>query len=171
MLAPREGKGGEDTTTPDRQLPADLVAGETVTLRVLVADELEGAKADGELRGPILNIRFSFFCVEDEIEIRFNGRVLPIDEAEVTDERALRIVTDVMAGMEVQAPFGMSAHFFSYTLELDDLVQGYNTLEVETKRQEKTAGFTRSVNGVEIRVRYKEFERPAGLDVERVGAI
>ena len=171
MLAPREGKSGEDTTTPDRQLPADLVAGETVTLKVLVADELEGAKADGELRRPILNIRFSFFCVEDEIEIRFNGRVLPIDEAEVTDERALRIVTDVMAGMEVQAPFGMSAHFFSYTLELDDIVQGYNILEVETKRQEKTAGFTRSINGVEIRVRYKEFERPAGLDVARVGAI
>ena len=67
-----------------------------------------------------------------------------------------------MAGMEVQAPFGMSAHFFSYTLELDDLVQGYNILELETKRQEKTAGFTRSVNGVEVRVRYKEFERPAG---------
>jgi len=168
MLAPREGKIGEETTTPARQLPADLAEGETVTLKILVPDDLESAKADGELRKPILNIRFSFFCVEDEIEIRFNGRVLPIAEAEVTDERALTIETKMAGGMDVQAPMGMSAHFFKYVLELDDIVQGYNTLEVETKRQEKTAGFTRSVNGVDIQVRYKEFERPLGLSMERV---
>ncbi len=168
MLAPREGAMGEDTTTPDRQLPVDLVDGETATIKLLVADELESAKADGELHKPILNIRFSFFCVEDEIEIRFNGRALPLAEAEVTDERALVIATKMAGGMDVQAPFGMSAHFFKYILELDDIVQGHNTLEVETKRQEKTAGFTRSVNGVEIQVRYKEFERPLGLSVERV---
>lgn len=171
MLAPREGRIGEETITPDRQLPADLVEGETVALTILVADELERAKAEGELRKPILTIRFSFFCVEDDIEIRFNGRVLQIERAEVNDERALRIATVMAGGMDVQAPFAMSAHFFTFVLELDDLVQGRNVLEVETRHQEKTAGFTRSVNGVEIRVRYKEFERPIGLDVERVAPV
>ena len=168
MLAPREGVTGEETTTPGRQLPADLVEGETVTLNILVADELESSKAEGELRKPVLNIRFSFFCVEDEIEVRFNGRVLPLDEAEITDERALRMATVMAGGMDVQAPFAMSAHFFEFTLEQDDVKQGTNVLEIETKRQEETAGFTRRVNGVEIRVRYKEFERPVGLGVARV---
>ena len=171
MLAPREGMAGEETTTPDRQLPADLVEGETVTLNILVADELERAKAEGELRKPVLNIRFSYFCVEDDIEIRFNERVLPIDRAEVTDERALRMATVMAGGMVVQAPFAMSAHFFEFVLELDDIKQGYNVLEIETRSQEKTAGFTRSVNGVEVRVRYKEFERPFGLSVERVSPV
>lgn len=168
LLAPREGKLGAETTTPDRQIPADLVEGETVALGILVADDLESARADGELRSPILTIRFSFFCTEDEIEIRFNGRVLPLEQAEVTDERALSMATVMAGGMEVQAPFGMSAHFFQYVLDPNDLRQGCNSLEIETKRQEPTAGFTRSVNGVEIRVRYKEFERPVGIDVERV---
>ena len=168
MLAPREGVTGEETTTPDRQLPVDLVEGETVTLNILVADDLESAKAEGELRKPVLNIRFSFFCVEDDIEIRFNERVLPMEKAEVTDERALRMATVMAGGMDVQAPFAMSAHFFSFVLELDDVKQGYNVLEIETKSQEKTAGFTRSVNGVEVRIRYKEFERPVGLSVNRV---
>jgi hypothetical protein len=167
-LAPREGTMGEETTTPDRQIPVDLVEGETARIKIFVPDDLESAKADGELRKPILNIRFSFFCIEDEIEIRFNGRVLPIGDAEITDERALRIATIMAGGMDVQAPFSMSAHFFKYVLELDDLVQGENTLEVETKRQEKTAGFTRSVNGVDIQVRYKQFERPQGLTEERI---
>ena len=73
--------------------------------------------------------------------------------------------------MDVQAPFAMSAHFYAFLLELDDIKQGYNVLEIETKSQEKTAGFTRSVNGVEVRVRYKEFERPVGLGVERVAPV
>ena len=150
-------------------MPADLVEGETVTLNILVADER--AKAEGELRKPVLNIRFSYFCVEDDIEIRFNERVLPIDRAEVTDERALRMATVMAGGMDVQAPFAMSAHFFEFVLELDDIKQGYNVLEIETRSQEKTAGFTRSVNGVEVRVRYKEFERPFGLSVERVSPV
>ena len=168
LLAPREGKAGEETTTPDRQIPAELVEGETVALDILVADDLEAAKVDGELRNPILTIRFSFFCIEDEIEIRFNGRVLPMEQAEATDERALSMATVMAGGMDVQAPFSMSAHFFTYVLRVDDLRQGCNTLEIETMWQEPTAGFTRSVNGVEIRVRYKEFERPVGIGVERV---
>ena len=72
LLQPREGALGEETTTPERQLPERLVAGETVALDIWVADDVESARADGEMRKAMLTIRFAFFCIEDEIEMRFN---------------------------------------------------------------------------------------------------
>ena len=41
-----------------------------------VADDLDAARAEGTLRRPVLTVRFSFFCVEDTIELHFNGRSL-----------------------------------------------------------------------------------------------
>ena len=128
--------------------------------------DLDGARADGEMRKPVLTIRFSFFCIEDEVEIRFNGRVLPIEEAEITDERALSMPARPVNPIE--APLGFSAHWFRYKLDIDLLKRGENTLEVEVKKLAKTAGFKRNVNGVEIQTRYKDFERPQGLEVDRV---
>lgn len=49
--------------------------------------------------------------------------------------------------------------------------RGANTLEVETRRLEPSAGYERTVNGIEIQVRYNEFIWPEGLDVERVEPI
>jgi hypothetical protein len=149
-------------------LPVSLTEGKTETLNIWVADDIESAKQDGEMRKPILMIRFSFFCIEDEIEIRFNGRILPWEDAEITDERALTMQVKLAASMHIQAPLGMSAHWFRYKLELDDLKRGNNTLEIETKKFDKLAGFTRSVSGVEIQTRYKDFVRPEGLELERI---
>ena len=115
-------------------------------------------------------VRFTgtHFCIEDDIEIRFNGRVLPWEDAEITDERALTIRVKLAGGMSVQAPLGMSAHWVRYKLEVADLKRGENTLEIETRKFAKKAGFTRSVNGVEVRTRYRDFVRPEGLEVERI---
>ena len=168
LLQPREGIEGEPTTTPHRQLPVPLVEGQTAKLNIWVADDIESAKKDGEMRKPILTVRFSYFCIDDDVEFRFNGRVLPWEDAEITDERALFMKVDLAGSMSVQAPLGMSAHWFRYKLELDDLNQGENTLEVESRRFSKAAGFTRSVNGVEIQTRYKDFLRPEGLGLQRV---
>ena len=168
LLQPREGEEGAPTTTPHRQLPAPLAEGKTETLDIWVADDIESAKADGEMRKPILTIRFSFFCIEDDIEIRFNGRALAWEDAEITDERALTMAVQLAPSMHIQAPLGMSAHWFRYKLELDDLKRGVNTLEIETKKFDKRAGFTRSVSGVEIQTRYKDFLRPEGLELERI---
>jgi hypothetical protein len=168
MLAPREGELGEPTTTPSRDLPAELVESETITLNIPIADEIDSARSEGELRKPELTVRFSFFCIEDDIELRFNGRVLPWEDAEINDERALRIKVDLAGGMSAQAPLGMSAHWFRYRLELDDLKRGANTLEIECKEFAKKAGFIRSLNGMEVQTRYKDFVRPEGLEVDRV---
>ncbi len=167
LLQPREGDEGQPTTTPDRVMPAELVEGETVKLSIWIADDVEGAKKDGEMRKPILTLRLSFFCSEDDVEFRFNSRVLPWEDAEITDERALVMAT-ILAGKNIQAPLGMSAHWFRYKLELDDVKQGENIIEVECRKKDKRAGFTRSLNGVEIVMRYRDMERPEGLFMQRI---
>ena len=146
----------------------EIKEGETAAVKIWVADDIESAQRDGELRKPILTLRFSFFCIEDEIEFRFNGRLLPWADAEITDERALTIAVKLAGSMHIQAPLGMSAHWFRYKLELEDIERGDNTLEIVTRRLTKTAGFTRSLNGVEIQTRYRDFLRPEGLEVERI---
>ena len=168
LLQPREGEPDRPTTTPERQLPLELKEGETAAINIWIADDIESAKRDGEMRKPILTLRFSFFCIEDDVEFRFNGRVLPWADAEITDERALTIQANLAGSMHIQAPLGMSAHWFRYKLELDDLKRGENILEIETKGLTETAGFTRSLNGVEVQTRHKDFLRPEGLEVERV---
>ena len=74
---PKKPHRTEDETTdpPERYLPADMVEGETISVPVVVSDDLESARAEGELRPPVLTLRFAQFCVEDDVEFRFNGRV------------------------------------------------------------------------------------------------
>ncbi|MFC1526344.1 hypothetical protein ACFL6X_05995 [Candidatus Latescibacterota bacterium] len=166
-LQPREG-ASDACTTPDRVLPADLKEGETISARVWVADDVDGARRDGELRRPILTLRFACFCIEDEVEVRCNGRVLSLDEAEITDERALTMATRLAGGMEIQAPPAMSAHWFRFRLEQGDVQTGENVVEVDGRRLDRRAGFARSLSGVEIFMRYRDYERPEGLRMERV---
>jgi hypothetical protein len=165
ILAPREGDE-KGTTTPERQLPLTLEEGRSAAITILIADDVESARQDNEMREPLLTIRLSNFCVEDEVEFRFNGKILPIEEAEITDERALRIPGQFPG--PIMAPLGFTAHWFCYRLDVGLLRQGENTLEVETKRLTRTADWTRCVNGVEIQTRYKDFVRPQGLGVERI---
>ena len=168
LLAPREGAMDQPTTTPQRQLPIELAEGATHAANIWVADDLESARSDGEMRPPILTLRFSFFCIEDDIEFRFNGRVLPWEEAEISDERALSIQVQLAGSMQVQAPLGMSAHWFRYKLPVDALRQGENSLEIEVRKFDKKAGFSRSLNGLEVQTRYRDFVRPEGLEAERI---
>jgi hypothetical protein len=171
LVQPREGVLGEPTTTPHRQVPVDLVEGETAKVNLSIADDIDSAKADGEMRKPILTIRFSYFCIEDEYEIRFNGETLPLDEFEITDERGLEMRVRLAGSMSVQAPAGMSAHWFRSKLPIDLVRRGDNLVEVEMKKFEPRAGFTRSINGVEVLMRYKDMQRPEGFDVERMAPL
>jgi hypothetical protein len=170
LLQPREGMEGEPTSTPDRSLPVELVEGETAKVSIWIADDVEAAKKDKELRKPLLTLRFCYFCIEDDVEFRFNGRVLPWEDAEITDERALTMATKLAGSMNLQAPLGMSAHWFRYKLELDDVKQGENIIEAECRKHDKRAGFTRSLNGVDIVMRYRDMERPEGLSMSHIEA-
>jgi hypothetical protein len=166
---PKKSHRTEDEITdpPERYLPADLVEGGTISVPVMVSDDLESARADGEMRPPVLTLRFSHFCVEDDVEFRFNSHNLDRDDAEITDERALWLPLSPR-GSPFEGPLGMSVHWFRWQLDVDLLSEGRNVVEVEVKRMDKSAGFTRSLNGVEVRTRYKDFARPEGLEVERL---
>ena len=168
ILQPREGAVGELTTTPERQVPLVLDQEQQYCLKLWVADDIEAATADGEMRPPILTIRLAFFCIEDDIIFRLNGRQLPWEEAEIRDERALTIPVKLAGAMALQAPLGMSAHWFRYRLQIDDVKRGINELTIEVQHLDARAGFERSVNGVEIQTRYKDFVRPEGFELERI---
>ena len=131
-----------------RQLPIALEAGKPASATLWVADDFANAGRDGELSRPVLTLRFSFFCIEDDIEIRFNGNALSLAEAEVTDERALRF--PVQLNTQIDAPLGMSAHWFRFRLEPDLVKEGENTVEVISRKMAREAGFTRSLSGVEL---------------------
>jgi hypothetical protein len=135
FLQPRE-RPGVFTSAPSRQLPIPLEAGKPARVTIRVADDLASAGRDGELRRSILTLRFSFFCIEDDIEIRFNGNALSLAEAEVTDERALRF--PVQLNTEIEAPLGMSAHWFRFRLEPDQVKEGENTLEVVARKMARS---------------------------------
>ena len=141
LLQPREGVLDEETSTPERQVPEQLLEGETVALDVWVADDVESARGDGEMRPAILTLRFSFFCIEDEIEMRFNGRVLSRAEAEISDERALTIPVQLAGGMAVQAPLGFSAHWFRFRLAPEEVRRGANRVEIEVEETGGAGGF------------------------------
>jgi len=118
-----------------------------------------------------LTIRFADLCIEDHLEIRLNGTALPVKSAEITDFQGASIKgTHRFKQLRgsTDAPEGFTGHWFRYKLDIEILKRGHNILEVKATELEKTAGFTRSLNGVEIRTRYKDFVRPEGLEGERV---
>ena len=168
LLQPREGAPDAPTTTPERALPEPLVEGETIAFDVWVADDVDGARRDDEMRDAMLTLRFAFFCIEDEIEMRFNGRALSGDEVEISDERALTIPLKLAGSMAVQAPLGFSAHWLRFRLAPKEIQRGANRVEIVVVTLDSRAGFARSVNGAEILVRYKDFVRPEGLERERI---
>ena len=49
-----------------------------------------------------------------------------------------------------------------------EVAQGENTLELEILRKERTAGFERTLTGVEIHLRYTEFDLPDALDPVKI---
>ena len=171
---PKESSRGLVSIVAPRDLPAVLEEGKTASITVDVADDLDAARQDGDLRRPVLMIRFCNLCIEDDIEFRLNGVILTRDEAEITHYRGvpMRAWDRLQSfGNPIQARNMFIAHWFRWHLALDLLRRGLNTLEVETRRLEASAGYERSVNGVEIQVRYNEFIWPEGLDIERMEPI
>ena len=144
FLPPREDLPAY-VETDGRQLPLVLEEGVMERIPIVVGDEIDSARTDDELRDPILTLTFQSFCVEDEVTIAFNGKGLAIDRKAIYEPRR-------------------GTYWMRWTLGLDDVVQGENDLEIEIVGKEKTAGFARTLTGVEVHLRYAEFDRPESLD-------
>ena len=172
--SPKKNSRGTQPNLARRDLPAPLKDGKTTTITISIEDDVDSARKDNDLRRPVLMVRFANLCIEDKIEFRFNGNELSIDDAELSDYRGVSIPAWARLqafGNPIEASEGFIGHWYRWKLDLGLLRRGENTLEVETKRLEPTAGYERSVNGVEIQVRYNEFVWPEGLGVDRVNPI
>ena len=135
---------------PDgRRLPLVLEEGAAETVCITVADEIEAAIADGEIRDPVLTLTFKQLCVEDEVAFRFNGRDLPVESKAIHEPRR-------------------GLYWLRWTLDAGEVVQGENTVELEILSKERTAGFDRTLTGVEIHLRYTEFDLPEALDPVKI---
>ncbi len=148
FLPPREDL--PSYVRPDgRRLPLVLDEGVAERVTITVADEIDPAVADGEIRDPVLTLTFQQFCVEDEVAFRFNGRKLAVEGKGIHEPRR-------------------GLYWLRWTLDAAEVVQGENTVELEILRKERTAGFARTLTGVEIHMRYTEFDRPEALDPVKI---
>ncbi|MBM3933520.1 MAG: hypothetical protein FJ319_04345 [SAR202 cluster bacterium] len=137
-------------SAPDgRQLPTDLKEGQTTTLNVVVSDDVENARREGEMRDPTLTVAFRFYCVEDEVEFKLNGAVLPAASTELLEPHR-------------------GSYWLRWKLDAALVKRGDNKLEITDRKMAKLAAFTRTVTGVELHLRYKDFQRPEGLEVNRL---
>ena len=169
ILQPKELPTGPNETPQPRELPMPIIAGETTSVSIDVADDIENAIAEKDARNATLTLRFEFFCIEDDIEFWFNDVKLPREDAEVTDERAMHMPKlPGWFGGEIAAPPSSSMHWFRWSVDPALVRHGENVISIEAKNFEPTAGFDRKLNGVELRTRYKEFERPQGFDMPRI---
>ena len=179
VLQPRELPAKTDSrgfapVVPERAVPVVLKEGETATVPIHIADDLEVARQQGELRSPILTLRFANLCIEDDFEIRVNGKTLPREDAEVSQYRGVMVPGwDRLQqfGNPVAATNGFIGHWFRFRLPVDTLLQGENAVQIETRTLEPSARYERSLNGIEVHVRYAEFARPESFDIERVTPI
>lgn len=167
FLQPREGDPAGETTTPDRQLPVALEEGTRVVLALHVADDVEAARADGEMRPATLTLRLQNYCSEDTLRLAFNGAPLALADADMTDERALAMPLPASAG-PIQAPLGGAFHWLRFAIPAERVRRGENVVEVVLERTEPRATFARALNGVELRLRYRDMQRPLGLEHERI---
>lgn len=165
-LQPAEGTT-ENPATPDRVLPIDLTEDQSVSVAVHVADDVDAARTDDEMRPAVLTLRFQNFCSEDTLRVRFNGQPLDPANADVSDERALFFHVPGIES-QLQAPAGGAFHWFRFQLPPELVQQGDNVVEVCLEQMEPRATFARALNGVEIQLLYKDMKRPVGLEQERV---
>ena len=114
-----------------------------------MADDLEAALADGETREAELTLAFQQFCVEDEVALSINGADLTIDRSNIYEP-------------------SRGQYSLRWRLDASAIRKGENVLEIAITKKEPTAGFARTLTGVEVHVRYREFDRAESLDVATV---
>jgi hypothetical protein len=128
-----------------RRLPIALEEGVKESVPIIIGDDVESAIADSETRDAILTLTFQQFCVEDELVVSFNEVSLPIERKNIYEPRR-------------------GQYWLRWNLDIETIVLGENTLDIEIVKKEPTAGFVRTLSGVEVHMRYREFDRPEALD-------
>ena len=121
---------------PKGPLPIEIdQPGDTAAVRMDIADDVAGAKADGSLAEATLRILLVNLTSVDDIEFRLNGETL---------DRA-----------------GATKHILynEYWLDFDvssspALKQGWNDIEIEVKSRNERIGVPLTLDSLEVIVRY-----------------
>ncbi|HCV22657.1 MAG TPA: hypothetical protein DGN59_04300 [Candidatus Latescibacteria bacterium] len=171
FLQPREGAMDTPTSTPDRQLPIPLEPGTKATVQIQIADDVESARQDGEMKAAELTLRIQQMCADDEMSFRFNDQALYLETADITDERAVTMPVRLYGAQSVQAPLAGAFHWLRFRLPAEWILPGSNTVEVEMVNRDERATFSRELNGVELYLRYRDMQRPHGLGSSRLSPL
>ncbi|MCY4527591.1 MAG: hypothetical protein OXD46_00985, partial [Chloroflexi bacterium] len=132
-----------------RVLPIALEEGVKERIPISLADDVESAIAEGEAREVELTLAFQQFCVEDEVALSLNEAALTIERTNIYEP-------------------SRGQYWLRWRLDATALKKGENVLEIAITKKEPTAGFARTLTGVEVHVRYREFDRAESLDAATV---
>jgi hypothetical protein len=138
----------------ERHLPVTLVEGVPAVVPIIVGDDLDSARADGELEGTTLGVRVVQTGPNDLLSFTLNGRSLPLDSAKIsTFYGGLVSSTAARGGLPVR----INTHYrFEFELPPDLVRQGRNELVVTLEKRFHVRVEDRVLNGVELRIAYKE---------------
>ena len=139
---------------PQRHLPRTLEEGVPVRVPIRVGDDLDSARADGELDRVSLGVRIIQPCPEDRLSFAVNGTGLSVDKAKVSTYYGGTVAYfPVKVGMANR----INTHYwFEFDLPLDLVRQGENQVTVTMDRHFKALTAERILHDVEIKIAYKE---------------
>ena len=152
MFAP--GIDAPDSAPLDRPLPVTMTEGLTASIPVYVGDDLDAARADGELKSVVLGVRIVQTGPDDRFTFRFNGQELGLDHAEIeTYYGGALSYSAFRAGL----PERIDTHYWHhFHLPLDLVRQGPNTFELTMDRRFAPRVEDRLLQQLELVVRYVE---------------
>ena len=158
VLGPRAADPGP--YAPVRQLPISLEEGVPAEVTVLVGDQLEAAREDGELDRVALAVRIVQVGDDDRVSFEFNGRSLPVEEANVQWVYGGSVS---YTGQRGDLPSRIHTHlWYNFDVPLDAVREGENALRVTMDHRDETLLTDRVLHAVEIKVLYDEPKAPRG---------
>ena len=152
MFAP--GIDTVDSAPLDRPLPVTMTEGLTASIPVYVGDDLDAARADGQLKSVVLGVRIVQTGPDDRFTFRFNGQELGMDHAEVaTYYGGALSYSAFRAGLPERID---TYYWYHFHLPLDLVQQGPNTFELTMDKRFAPRVEDRLLQQIELVVKYVE---------------
>jgi hypothetical protein len=146
--------------TESRQLPITLEEGMPATLNVFVGDDLDSARADGELVGFQLIVRILQVCHLDKIRFDVNEREYTLDQAENEWAYGGSVsYTAQRGGLPLRIT---SYNTFTLDLPVDAIQHGDNRTAITLETLHRDLLTDRVLHAVDVRVIYDEPPIPQG---------
>ena len=155
---------GKGRFHPKRYLPVTLEEGQPARVPISVADDVESARRDGDLRRVALAVRIVSTCPEDKLSFRFNGQELKQDPVNISSFYGGTVslgAQKLHSAYHGDVPMRINTHYwFEFDLEPALVRLGENEVEVTMDRRFQPFTYDRVLHNVEVRVAYQELPTP-----------